>query len=82
MIQIESCMQASNSTKGPFQAAFAGAQAANPPQRVAFQAACRAVAPGPPKDAKRGPKAPGFAQKPAKRNDKDLPVEVSIKGCA
>ena len=75
-------MQASNGTKGPFQAAFAGAQAANPPQRVAFQAACRAVAPGPPKDAKRGPKAPGFAQKPAKRNDKHLPVEVSIKGCA
>ncbi len=74
-------VQARTCASAPFEAAAAFAQAARPIQRVAFNAACRVVAPDPPRNA--GKDAPTLwpAHKPAwqaKRSDKHLPVEVGL----
>lgn len=77
-------MQAKNAAKGPLEAAAAGAQAARPPRRVGFNAACRAVAPDTPQAARAGLKAQGGPCKPAgraRRDDGHLPLQVSSHDC-
>jgi len=70
-------LQARAGAKGPVEAAAAGAQSARPPQRVAFNAACRVVAPEPIQQAKLG--ATALGRKPAwqaRLDVRHLPVEV------
>jgi len=70
-------LQARAGAKGPVEAAAAGAQAARPPQRVTFNAACRAAAPEYMREAKLG--ATALGRKPAwqaRLDVRHLPVEV------
>ena len=84
-VRDNTVLQARAGAKGPVEAAAAGAQAARPPQRVAFNAACRVVAPDPMREARLGTTA--LARKPvwqARLDVRHLPVEVRCisKMCA
>ena len=79
---LSSYMQARDGAIAPIEAAAAFAQAARPARRVAFNAACRVVAPDPPKAAKPDTPALWSPHKPTwqtRRSTQHLPVEVSFQ---